>query len=196
MSLPTDALFDSHLPQALQDLSENHWTPVAIAKRAARLATTGHYRKGEECRVLDVGSGVGKFCIAGALTTTAHFVGVEQRESLVIVAREIAQTLAVPRVEFVVGNLEAVDWRDFNAIYMFNPFSENLDEAARIDETCPIKWELYMKYVDQTDALLSRLAKGTRVVTLNGYGGRFPDRYLQIHHEVAGGLSLELWRKE
>lgn len=196
MSLPTDAHFDSYLPQALQDLSENHWTPVAIAKRAARLATTGPYRKDEECRVLDVGSGVGKFCIVGALTTSARFVGVEQRESLVTVARGIAEALAVPRVEFVTGNLDAVDWRDFHAVYMFNPFSENLDEDARIDETCPLKWELYMKYVDQTDAFLSRLAKGARVVTLNGYGGRFPDRYRQIHHEVAGGLSLELWRKE
>ena len=192
----SDTLFDSHLPQSLQDLSENHWTTVAIARRAARLATTGHYRKDEECRVLDVGSGVGKFCIVGALSTTAHFVGVEQRESLTTIARDIAEKLAVPRVDFVTGNLDAVDWRDFHAIYMFNPFSENLDETARIDETCQLKWELFMKYVDQTDAHLSRLAKGTRVVTLNGYGGRFPDRYRQIHHEVAGGLSLELWRKE
>ena len=41
-----------------------HWTPVHVARRAAQFLVTG-----PETRVLDVGSGPGKFCLVGALAT-------------------------------------------------------------------------------------------------------------------------------
>jgi hypothetical protein len=69
-----DRDFDSLFPDMYQEISDTHWTPVEIARRAAQLLVAD-----SSTRVLDVGSGIGKFCLIGALTTSAHFVGVEQR---------------------------------------------------------------------------------------------------------------------
>ena len=81
----TDLEFDRVYPSWVRRLSDMHWTPVEVARRAAALLAVD-----PTTRVLDVGSGVGKFCLIGALTTRATFVGIEQRENLVTVARDTA----------------------------------------------------------------------------------------------------------
>src|SRR5690606_16770782 len=91
-----DPLFAAMLTYKSRKVSRRHWTPVAVARRAAQLLTEGEPR-----RILDVGSGVGKFCIVGALTTRATFVGVERREKLVKEAKALVAALDVPRVSFL-----------------------------------------------------------------------------------------------
>src|SRR5207244_1254082 len=61
-----DGVFDRMFPTELRFVSFQHWTPVAVARRAAELLVGAGAR-----RLLDVGSGPGKFCIVGALTTLA-----------------------------------------------------------------------------------------------------------------------------
>jgi hypothetical protein len=70
--LTSDLAFDALYERRIRELSPQHWTPVRIARRAAELLTLSGAK-----RILDVGSGVGKFCIVGALTTEAQFVGIE-----------------------------------------------------------------------------------------------------------------------
>ncbi len=82
----TNADFDHVYPDWVRSLSERHWTPVDVAERAAELLVTS-----AGVRVLDVGSGAGKFCIIGALTTEGKFCGIEQRAHLIDVAREAAR---------------------------------------------------------------------------------------------------------
>src|SRR4051812_11881562 len=52
----SDAAFDQVLPAWAQLVSKVHWTPLAVARRAAELLV-----RDPESRILDVGSGVGKF---------------------------------------------------------------------------------------------------------------------------------------
>jgi len=68
-----DLEFDAIYPQWVRRLSEQHWTPLDVCIRAAELLVTD-----ERSTVLDVGSGAGKFCLIGAASTGATFVGVEQ----------------------------------------------------------------------------------------------------------------------
>ncbi len=66
---PSDKTFDGVYPKSLQAISAGHFLPVAVAVRAAHLFEEANVQK-----VLDVGSGVGKFCVIGALCTkTAEF---------------------------------------------------------------------------------------------------------------------------
>ena len=97
---PSDKIFDSVYPKSLQAISTVHFSPVAVAVRAAQL-----FEKAAVKRVLDVGSGVGKFCVIGSLCTkSAHFTGVEQRPALVQVARDSAARMRADRTEFLEGN--------------------------------------------------------------------------------------------
>ncbi|MBI3542695.1 MAG: hypothetical protein HY075_05405 [Deltaproteobacteria bacterium] len=59
-----------------------------MARRAAELLTDGR-----AARVLDVGSGAGKFCLVGALSSKGRFVGIERQRRLVDLSRELAARL-------------------------------------------------------------------------------------------------------
>src|SRR5204863_2649593 len=111
----SDAVFDSIYDDRIRGLSEQHWTPVTIAARASWLLTTAGATK-----ILDVGSGVGKFCIVGALSTTAEFVGVERRAGLVDIARRAAATAGASRATFVHADIDAVSFDGYDGIYLYN----------------------------------------------------------------------------
>src|SRR5262249_1643443 len=85
-----DAAFDQLYPDAVGRLSIVHWTPVAVARRAAALLApiTG-------MRVLDVGAGAGKLCCLGAVVHAGTWHGIERDPALVAVAIEIARALEV-----------------------------------------------------------------------------------------------------
>src|SRR5271165_160023 len=94
-----DEAFDSIYPPYIQAISRRFWTPVAVARQAARLL----YQAGAR-RVLDVGSGVGKFVlVAAGAVPEMLFVGVEQRAHLVEVARRAQRQVQQSNVSFVVG---------------------------------------------------------------------------------------------
>jgi SAM-dependent methyltransferase len=186
--------FDRVYPDWVRCQSERHWTPVEVATRAANLLVTSACT-----RVLDVGSGAGKFCITSALTTQhRHFHGVEQRADLVEVAREAARQYGVERrVHFVHGNIMSIDWREFNAFYFYNPFSEPIDAPLNaVEGTIELGAHLRKRYIHFTIAQLAAAPVGTRVVTFYGFGGSFPPSYRCVRREVRGTDFLELWIKQ
>ncbi len=122
-----DARFDLIYPPEIRELSPRHWTPVAVARKAAQLLVAG-----PDTRVLDLGCGPGKFCIVGALTTAGHFTGIEQRDQLADLARETIRREAIPNAEIIHGNLTRIDFSAYDAFYLFNPFEENLFITARL----------------------------------------------------------------
>jgi hypothetical protein len=185
-----DEEFDRLFPEKTRALSEIHWTPVSTARRAAELAV----RKPNDL-VLDIGSGVGKFCVVGSLTTAGNFFGVEQREYLLRFARQVVTRYRIPRVQLIFKNMVELDWRPYDAIYLFNPFYENLDESIRIDDLYELSSDLYVKYIRQTQQKLAGLNTGTRIVTLNGFGGDFPPSYRLIQEEEVHFLPLQVWEK-
>ena len=75
---PTDCTFDRLLPEALRVVSGEYWTPLRVAVRAACWLEDVGVRS-----VVDIGAGVGKFCVVAALASNCRFVGLEQRRWLV-----------------------------------------------------------------------------------------------------------------
>src|SRR4051812_1484123 len=114
-----DAEFDRLFPDDLRERSYLHWTPVAVAVRAAALLAPSP----SGIRVLDVGAGVGKLCLIGALVTGAMWWGIEQDEVQVAAANHAAWALDVGgRTRFVHGDGSRLSWDGFDAFYFYTPF--------------------------------------------------------------------------
>jgi SAM-dependent methyltransferase len=183
--------FDFVFPQAIRWYSSHFWTPVEVAEAAAAFLAPD-----PSVRVLDVGSGAGKFCIVGAATTGARFSGIEQRPHLVAVAKQASHALRVPRAEFTVGTIEGVNWSSYDAFYFFNPFEENIfQEQGCFDRTVVLSEERFWRDVGFMERVLARAALGTRIATFHGFGGRIPRSYDLVDQKYYDRGILRLWRK-
>jgi hypothetical protein len=179
----TDRAFDRLLPDELRRMSPMHWTPANVAVRVAALLAPG-----AGSRILDVGAGVGKLCSIGALSAGGTWFGVEQHEPLVTVARQVARGLGVAqRTVFVHGDAFELEWNDFDALYMYNPFEPPLFPRSIAAD--------HRVQVARVQQRLARLPATTRVVTLHGFGGVMPTTFELVYHEQipSVGLDLALW---
>jgi SAM-dependent methyltransferase len=190
-SVVADRVFDRIFPDHYRLASRLHWTPIAVARRAASL-----FDATNETRILDVGAGVGKFCIVGALTTPATFVGVEHRGALVDAAREVVRRSAIPRIEIIHADMSAIDWAGFDGIYLFNPFYENLDPRCAIDYSIELSPTRFADDCFCVRRKLDSLPIGTRVITYHGSGSTLPRSYRLVLREALGSDKIALWRKE
>jgi N-acetyl-beta-hexosaminidase len=188
-----DSEFDAIYPSWARRSSSIHWTPISVAQRAADLLV-----ESPTDRILDVGSGAGKFCVVAALSRPANYCGVEQRSHLVSLSRATAELLAVPGVRFAHGNMMALDWSGFHAFYLYNPFAENVASlvSAPVDQDIELDPRLLKVYTDFVRRQLMLAAPGTRVVTYHGFGGEMPEAYELVHREEAYTDCLELWVKK
>lgn len=183
-----DEKFDRVYPPEIRKLSSIFWTPVAVAAEAARMlvATAG-------ARVLDIGCGAGKFCLVAAALTDGVFAGVEQRGELVVAAKEAARALQLPQVDFIHANLLEIDFAQYDAFYLFNPFEENM-HGHKIDSAIPLSPALFKKYTRHVAARLGSRPLGTRVVTYMGYADDIPGCYECATTRF--GDDLKLWIKQ
>ncbi len=186
--LPRDAEFDQAYPPAVREASAHHWTSVAACHQAAQwLVTTPH------TRVLDIGSGPGKFCAIGAWSTPGHFTGVEQRKHLCRTAQMMLDHYGIERVHILHANVTDLAFDSFDAFYLFNPFEENLQVPQHIDDAIPVYSELYEGYVRHVRNELDRAPLATRVVTYWGHCDEIPACY--DCEKTAFGGELKLWVK-
>ncbi len=187
----SDGVFDSIYPPGIVRLSRRHWTPIAVARRAVAMLVVD-----ANTRVLDVGSGVGKVCLVGAIATGATFTGIEQREPLVDLARAVAEQYGASRATYLHGVVDDVDWTQYDAFYFFNPFGENrLEPAEWIDAAIEHGRSRYERDLVVALSGLERARVGTRVVTYHGIGAELPLSYDRWACETAGTDALELWVK-
>lgn len=187
-----DTAFDAVFPAAIRLLSARFWTPVEVARRAAAMIQAAGVR-----RVLDVGSGPGKFALVAAMAAPdVEFVGVERRPHLVAAARRAKAQLAIPNARFHIGDAADVEWEPFDGFYFFNPFAENLfvpDE--RIDGGAELGVEQFMRDVRAAERALQRVRVGSVVLTYHGTGTRMPGCFDLERSERAGSDELHLWVK-
>lgn len=182
-----DVEFDTVFPEALRHLSVVHWTPVEVARRAAKLLVT---RPG--ARILDVGAGVGKACLIGALCTDAAWYGVERDPANVAAAFAAARRLGVSaRVRFATGDASLIDWTGFEGFYFYNPFGSLLSNAMGVPG--PLRAPMIDAMVDRIERRLATTPIGTRVVTYHGFGGEFPDGFELASSERIQTGELQLW---
>ena len=191
-----DKWFDSDLafhrlyPVDIQMLARRHWTPLHIARLASQFLAQ-HSR----ARILDIGSGAGKFCLASAYyKPQAQFTGVEQRIHLVDIAESAKGILDLNNLEFVHANFTQIDFRSFNAFYFYNSFYENLITEDRIDESIDYSSELYHYYCRFLFQKLEEMQPGTRLVTYHSLEDEIPPSY-ELKETHAEGL-LKCWEKK
>ena len=182
----SDAEIDRLFPEDLRDRSYLHWTPAAIAIRVAELLAPA-----PGSRVLDVGAGVGKVCVIGALVTGASWWGIEQDAIQVSAANHAAWALGVThRTRFVHGDGSRLAWDGFDALYFYNPFSTLMlaDHASAF-----LRYATVQGTLRRIEQRLAATPSGTRVVTFHGFGGRWPPGFTRTAREPAGDDALELW---
>jgi len=184
----SDDDFDALLPAKYEAISKKHWTSV----RAARLASDFLVEK-FGTRVLDIGSGVGKFCMVGALTTNGFFTGVEQRYELVNVARRLSTDYSIGNVRFIHGNITSIRFADYDAFYFYNSFYENIEVESRIDNSLKVDIKLYHDYSTYVTEQLASLLPGSRLATNCTATGIIPKSFKLVDSVYHG--KLDFWEK-
>jgi cyclopropane fatty-acyl-phospholipid synthase-like methyltransferase len=173
-------------PLPIQQLEDVHWTPLAVAYKALSFLKTA-----PGVKILDIGSGIGKFCLAGAYyKPQAFFYGVEQRRNLLEHARTAKELLAFSNVEFLPGDFTQVDFRAYDHFYFFNSFGENLTDQYRIDDSIDYSAELYYYYSTYLRNKLDKLPKGTRFVSYCSADDEVPDSYQLVKTLYEGNLKF------
>ena len=189
----TDREFDCVYPREIQLVSPRFWTPLPVAFRTAQVLQSLGVR-----RVLDVGSGPGKFCIvAGAVAPSMEFVGVEHRSGFVATAREVAVRLAVPNAQFAVGDATIAALDDFDAFYLFNPFAESVfEDGDYLKQDVEPSFNRYIGDLRRMRVALVQARVGTIVVTYHGFGARLPADYARLRADPIGTDRLCVWQKK
>ncbi len=177
-----DELFDRLFPKPLRSRSELHWTPVDVARAAAALLAPARH-------VLDVGAGVGKACLVGALASAAEWTGIERDAELIAAGTAAASALGVDhRVRLVHGDIATAEWARFAGFYLYNPFGADLlatDDPLR-------RRAVWTAEVELVEARLREARPGTRVVTYHGFGGELAG-YARVTAQSWRESELVLW---
>jgi tRNA A58 N-methylase Trm61 len=184
----SDEEFDSIYPKQMRAVSEFHFTPVAVAKVAARFLV-----QKEGTKVLDVGAGAGKFCMIGAVCTAGHFTGVEQRAGLHHLAEQLSKRYKLSNLNLVHSNITAVAFKGYDAAYVFNPFYENIITLNPIDSTVFLDKTLYSLYSFYVKQQLNTMPVGTRLATYFSYLDEVPESYAVQSTDFDD--KLKLWTK-
>jgi SAM-dependent methyltransferase len=188
----SDDEFDCVYPPDIQRVSRRFWTPLAVAWRAAAWLDALHVT-----RVLDIGSGPGKFCVAAAAQApNVAFLGVEQRLHLVEAARETSSRMRTLNARFAVGDATLARLDEFDAVYLFNPFAENVfEDNEQVDLTVELSLDRYKRDLRRVWAALAAARLGMIVVTYHGFGAPLPRGYECLDAKPAGSDRLCIWRK-
>mgnify|MGYP003873670919 CR=1 FL=1 len=193
MRLPIDDhSFDQFLRDDLRDVSAMYWTPLAVIARAAEWLDDVDAKT-----VLDIGSGAGKFCVGSALASRARFVGLEHRASLVGAARKLARLFDVEeRVMFVHAALDHDLVVEADALYLHNPFGENLFPASeQLDSNVELSDARYLRDVASVEHRLHNAAPGTHLLSYGGFGGAIPNSYQEVRVDSTLPSVLRMWQK-
>ncbi len=186
--------FDSVLPFYYLSLSTIHWTPVEVVLFVAEFLRDLPLNS----KILDIGSGCGKFCLILSYLLPNKIYGIEQRMDLFQVAEKMRIANNVRNVEYLNMNMMDIqDWNQYDVFYLFNPFQEHINDfkLMRIDDSLVFDKLYYLQYTTEVIRRLSCLKKGTKLITFHGFGGVLPNSWkLQISKSFDGG-DLSLWEK-
>lgn len=184
----SDEEFDAIYPLKIRKLSSRHWTPVEVAKKAADFLVVHPSTK-----VLDIGSGAGKFCLVAASYSMGQFTGVEQREILIRIAQKCAQKYLISRVNFIQADIRSIDFGKYDSFYFFNSFEENLEISDTMDLRTHLNPVLFEEYTSFVRDQLEAAPKGTRVATYCTSSHQIPGSYIWVDSHAKG--KLKFWLK-
>lgn len=187
--LASDLNFNSLYPDAIREAADKHWTRIEVAKKAAEFLAIS-----SEAKVLDIGSGAGKFCIVAAHEyPKTHFFGVEQRQNLVDISNGLAKEFNLHNVSFICDNICNIDFKKFDHFYFYNSFYENVPGTQKIDYAIKYSEDLYNFYNRYLYKQLNKKQAGTRLVTYHSFGSEIPPGYQVVQTDYSD--FLKFWIK-
>lgn len=185
----SDEQFNQLYPLSIQLLARKHWTPLGVARKVANFLAADN-----NVRILDIGSGVGKFCLSAAYyKPKAFYYGVEQRKNLIAYAETARETLHIENVSLIHGNFTQLDFKNYDHFYFYNSFYENLIGTDKIDDSIDYSGELFNYYNRYLYRQLAEKPGGTRLATFHSLEDEIPKSY----HEVGSEFDnlLKFWIK-
>lgn len=185
----SDNEFDRLYTLSIQNLAKKHWTPLHIARKASYFLAAEN-----NVTILDVGSGVGKFCLAAAYyKPNASFFGVEQRRWLIDHAEATKEILQLNNASFIYGNFTQLDFRQYDHFYFYNAFYENMIGTDKIDNSIAYSGELFNYYNRYLYRQLEQKPAGTRLATFHSLEDEVPPGYHVVGTEMDS--LLKFWIK-
>lgn len=185
----SDLIFNSLYPEPIRAVAEKHWTPLVVAEKAAAFLAVS-----SSAKVLDIGSGSGKFCLTAASRQPGTvFYGIEQRSNLVTLCNSLKEQLQLNNVFFICDNIINVDFNDYDHFYFYNSFYENIEGTLKIDYNIRYSEKLYDSYNRYLHKQLNNKPAGTRLVTYHSFGNEVPKDYEVVHTDYND--YLKFWMK-
>ena len=185
----SNEIFDNLFPESNSSLMKRHWTPLEVAKKAAQFLAAE-----KNVRILDIGSGVGKFCLAAAnFMPLAFYTGIEQRGYLVEQAIKAKKILGLKNVDLLHGNFSNINFKNYDHFYFFNSFYENFSFSENMDNQIEYSKELYEQYTYLLKTKLESKPSGTRLATFHSTEEEIPADYLVVGTEMKN--TLKFWVK-
>jgi hypothetical protein len=185
-----DVDFDAIYPAELRKFTRLHFSPIEISRHVAMFLT----EEKPQAKILDIGSGAGKFCLIGSKCTAGHFVGIERRASLHVIAEQIAEFYSFQNVEFILDNITQHSLKPYDAFYIFNSFYENISFDENITDEVSLQqpnYDTFSAYVKQE---LEKMPIGTRLATYFCSKSIAPDSY-ELQQNTFNE-NLKLWIKK
>ncbi len=184
-----DAAFDQVYPSDVQEISDYQWTPLSVIDQVVELIEPDM-----RTRVLDVGSGVGKFCIAASLRAPGSYTGVERRVDRHRLAEAARDRFGAIGASFVLGDALALDWGGFDVLYLYNPFQELVARIfGAVGDTLAYGPEVQSQSVQAARRKLRELRVGARVVLFHGLGDEMPPEFEPASSMPCPAGQLEVW---
>lgn len=183
-----DEEFDMIYSSDLRKISQKHFTEVDVAIKAAKFLVTKPGQK-----VLDIGSGVGKFCFVASCYSDAIFTGVDYREHYIKLCEKLADKYNFENVNFIHDDVVNIDFTKYDSFYFFNSFEEHADINAQMDDIIVTNREKFIHYTDFLKIQLDKLPGGTNLVTYFAYPNQIPNSYKLVSMHFGG--NLKCWKK-
>ncbi|HXS55686.1 MAG TPA: methyltransferase domain-containing protein [Hanamia sp.] len=184
-----DLNFNALYPLPIRAVAEKHWTPIEVAIKAAAFLAVS-----PEEKVLDIGSGSGKFCLTAAhFHPQTDFYGIEQRPDLVNLCNDLKERLKITNVSFICDNIINLNFKNYDHFYFYNSFYENIEGTQKIDYNVAYSERLYDAYNRYLYRQLNKKPSGTRLVTYHSFGSEIPKEYEVV--QTAYEDYLKFWIK-
>jgi SAM-dependent methyltransferase len=184
----SDEEFDAIFPFEMRELSERHWTSVFVAKISSDYFCNRH-----PVKVLDIGSGAGKFCFVGAtLHPTSQFHGIDIRKHFIDFSNKLKEEYQVHNASFFHKDVLQIDFSGYDAIYFFNSFQEKIDASSIIDRDSAVSVEMYIAYTNHIFNELNKVPIGTKLVTYYSEDFYVPSSFKLLSTHINGELKFYL----
>lgn len=189
----TDTLWDSYLPEKFRMLSPFQWTPISVIERTWKYLSLDGVTS-----IVDLGSGVGKFCIYLSFLSnhSIEISGLEDREELVVLSDSLKEHWETPKVKFRNENFLQHFPEGHSHYYCFNPLYETMKGSHSIDLQKQKSANQFLKDLQTLKQNLLLLKSKTKLITFHGFGGSsLPGFRIVLKEEISGGEYL-IWERE